>query len=251
MKNGTDIRLSVMPNEQKLILSNASGTNPDLVLGVGYGTPFDFAIRGAAKNLLDYDGFLEFYNSQYNIENLVAEYYDHGIYGAIETLDFQVMFYRSDILDTLGLSVPNTWDDVEQMLPRLLRYSMNFGLPLASGSSLKGYNQTAPYIYENGGYFYAANGASVAIREENAIRAFQEMTDLFSIYGAQSVVPSFYNSFRFGEIPIGISGFGTYLQLQTAAPELSGRWKIALTPGTEQPDGTIVRNQMADRVCDG
>lgn len=245
VKNGTDIRLSVMPNEQKLILSNASGTNPDLVLGVGYGTPFDFAIRGAAKNLLDYDGFLEFYNSQYNIENLVAEYYDHGIYGAIETLDFQVMFYRSDILDTLGLSVPNTWDDVEQMLPRLLRYSMNFGLPLASGSSLKGYNQTAPYIYENGGYFYAANGASVAIREENAIRAFQEMTDLFSIYGAQSVVPSFYNSFRFGEIPIGISGFGTYLQLQTAAPELSGRWKIALTPGTEQPDGTIVRNQMA------
>lgn len=42
------------------------------------------------------------------------------------------------------------------------------------------------------------------------------MTEMFTIYGAQTVVPNFYNSFRFAEIPIGIGNFSTYMQLQTA-----------------------------------
>ena len=47
-KYGTDIRLSVMPDESKLILSNASHTNPDVALGLGYATPFNFAKIGRA-----------------------------------------------------------------------------------------------------------------------------------------------------------------------------------------------------------
>lgn len=245
-KYGTDIRLSVMPDESKLILSNASHTNPDVALGLGYATPFNFAIRGAAKNLLDYDEFLPFYNSQYNLESLVPMYYDTGVYGAVETQDYQVLFYRRDILEMLGLEVPNTWDDVRQMMPRLLRYSMNFGMPLANGSAVKNLHQTTPHIYQNGGALYTDDGFSTAIDEKNSIEGFREMTEMFTIYGAQTVVPSFYNSFRFAEIPIGIGNFSTYMQLQTAAPELAGRWDIALTPGTVQEDGSICRYQMAD-----
>ena len=73
----------------------------------------------------------------------------------------------------------------------------------------------------------------------------QEMTDLYKIYGMSTSLPSFYNSFRSGEVPIGIATFGTYLQLQVAAPELAGKWGIALTPGTKQEDGTILRYQPA------
>lgn len=71
-----------MPNEQKLILSNASGTSPDVVLGVNYWTPFDFAARDAAKDLTEYDDFLEFYAEQYNLESLVPLFYNGGVYGA-------------------------------------------------------------------------------------------------------------------------------------------------------------------------
>ena len=56
-ENKTNIRLSIMPSEQKLILANASGTNPDLALSVAYSTPYNFAIRGAAENLLNFDDF--------------------------------------------------------------------------------------------------------------------------------------------------------------------------------------------------
>ena len=58
-------------------------------------------------------------------------------------------------------------------------------------------------------------------------------------------IPSFYNSFRSGEVPIGISTFSTYMQLQVAAPELADKWGIALTPGTKQADGSVVRYQPA------
>lgn len=35
------------------------------------------------------------------------------------------------------------------------------------------------------------------------------------------------------------------MQLQVAAPELSGKWGIALAPGTKQEDGTVLRYQPA------
>ncbi len=242
----TNIRLSIMPSEQKLILSNATGTNPDVVLGVTTSTPFNLAIRGAVKDLLQYEDFLDFYTEQYNIESLIPFVYGDGVYGACEAYDFQVLFYRKDILDSLGLSVPDTWDDVKKMMPTLLRNSMNFFVPLSSSGGYKNYNMTTPFIYQNGGTLYSENGVSTAIDEMMAVNGFWDMTELYNIYALDTVVASFYNSFRYGEVPIGVSGFGTYIQLLIAAPELAGQWGVALTPGTVQPDGSILRSQMAD-----
>ena len=41
-EHNTNIRLKVMPNEQKLVLSNATNTNPDVVLCATAGQPFPF-----------------------------------------------------------------------------------------------------------------------------------------------------------------------------------------------------------------
>ncbi len=245
-KMGTDIKLSVMPNEQKLILSNATGNNPDVVLGVTTSTPFNLAIRGAAKNLLEYDDFLSSYTSEYHIESLIPFVYGDGVYGACEAYDFQVLFYRKDIMKSLGLEVPDTWDDVKKMMPTLLRNSMNFFIPLSSSGGYKNYNMTTPFIYQNGGTLYSENGVATAIDSLTAQNGFWDMTELYSIYSLDTVVASFYNSFRYGEVPIGVSGFGNYIQLLIAAPELAGQWDIALTPGTVQEDGTVLRSQMAD-----
>lgn len=248
-KYGTNIRLSLMPNEQKLILSNASGTSPDVVLGVNYWTPFDFAARDAAKDLTEYDDFLEFYAEQYNLESLVPLFYNGGVYGAAETQDFQVMYYRKDIMEALDMEVPDTWDDVKGLMPTMLRYNMNFNVPLANLVGFKTYHVTAPFIYQNGGGFYGDDGMSTSIRDEETVKGFEEMTEIFSIYGAQQSVPSFFQNFRFGTVPIGISGFSTYMQLQEAAPELKGQWDIALVPGTKTEDGEVLRYQMADSTA--
>ena len=248
-ENGTNIRLSVMPSEQKLILANASGTNPDVALSVGYSTPYNFAIRGAAKNLLEYDDFLQTYSNDYNLESLVPLCTDDGVYGAIESQDFYVMFYRRDTLDALGLKVPDTWDDVYRMMPELLRYSMNFCVPIASAGGSKSFSVTTPFIYQNGGKVYSDDGFKVEYNSKNSLKGFTQMTELFRIYAVQQTVADFYNSFRYNSTPIGISTFSTYMQLSVAAPELSGIWEIAPVPGVRNDDGTVLRYQMADSTA--
>jgi ABC-type glycerol-3-phosphate transport system substrate-binding protein len=67
------------------------------------------------------------------------------------------------------------------------------------------------------------------------------MAESFTIYGMPLETASFYDSFRYGSIPIGVSNYPTYLQLMTAAPELNGRWGLTLYPATVLEDGTELR----------
>lgn len=248
-ENGVNIRLSVMPSEQKLVLANAAGANPDVVLAVSSGTPFTFASRGALKNLLDYDDFLEFYNSEYQLASLVSTSYADGVYGAVDSRNFNLLFYRKDILSSLNLQVPDTWDDVRQMMPTLLRNQMNFYLPISVSTTLKSLGSTSPFIFQEGGDLYAEDGASTAIDSEASTDAITDMTEFYRIYGMQQTVASFYNSFRYGEVPIGIGDFSMYLQLTMAAPELAGLWGVALSPGTAQDDGSVLRYQPANSTA--
>lgn len=244
-EHDTNIRLVVMPSEQKLVLANATGTNPDVVLCAGSGLPFTFAARGALKNLLDYEEFTTYYGKQYRVDSLVPVCYEDGVYGAVDSQNFQLLFYRKDILETLGLTVPETWDDVRAMMPVLLRNQMNFYIPVSTSVALKSLGVTSPFIYQHGGELYTEDGSGTAIDSENSIDAMTELTEFYRIYAMQQTVANFYLSFRYGEVPIGIGDFNTYLQLKMAAPELAGLWGVALCPGNELTDGTIARYQPA------
>ena len=247
LKYNKNIKLVVMPSEQKLVLANASGENPDVVIASG--GVFTFASRDALKNLLDYEDFLSFYNSEYEIESLVTTSYGDGVYGATESKGFNLLFYRKDILESLNLTVPNTWDDVRKMMPTLLRSQMNFYIPISSSSAIKGLGATSPFIFQNGGEIYSTNGHTTEINSPESINAITEMTEFYRIYGMQTTVSSFYNSFRYGDVPIGMGDFGMYLQLSMAAPELAGLWGVALCPGTKQEDGTVLRYQPANQTA--
>lgn len=242
---GIQVDISIMPSEQKLVLASAAGTNPDVVIGAGSTTPYKFAIRGAAKDLTEYEDFLTFYDSEYNLESLVPCAYNGGVYGATETQDYRVLFYRKDILDSLGIEVPDTWDDVQEIMPTLLRYNKNISLPIANVIGFKGLSTTSPYIYQSGGKLYTEDGSGIALMDGNTIEGMNNLTDLFKVYAVEEYVASFYNSFRYGETPLGIGGVSTYVQLTEAAPELAGLWDIAPVPGTLQEDGTVLRSGNA------
>lgn len=245
-QTGIDVAFSIMPREDKLVLANASRTNPDVVVGLSAHYPFDFAVRGVAKNLLEYDDFLQWYGQEYNLESLVPFSFDGGIYAACDTQEFRVLFYRKDILEMLGLEVPQTLDDVRGMMPTLHRNAMNFSIPLSSNrEGYKGFQQTMPFVYQNGGDIYAEDGLSATLTDPSTMRGFKEMVDLYLIYGFQTNVRSFLNSFRSGVIPLGISDYGTYLLLQTTAPELADLWDIALAPGVRNETGQVLRYQSA------
>ena len=245
-ETGIEVSFSIMPDEKKITLANSTGSNPDIALGLSYYRPAEFAMRGMAVNLLEFEDFLDWYGAEYNIQALAPMAYEDGIYGASETQEFYVLFYRTDILDSLGLEVPDTWEDVKAMMPVLQRNAMNFNLPLANNVGYKSFEATGGFIFQHGGDYYSDDGFSANFGDPDTIQGLREMIELYQVYGLAQNIPNFFNAFRSGSVPIGVSNFSTYLQLQVGAPELNGRWDIALVPGTEQADGTICRYWSAD-----
>lgn len=245
-KTGIEVSFSIMPDEKKITLANSTGSNPDVALGLSYYRPAEFAMRGMAVDLLEFDDFLDWYGEEYNLRALAPMAYEDGIFGASETQEFYVLFYRKDILESLGLEVPDTWEDVKAMMPVLHRNAMNFNLPLANNVGYKSFEATGGFIFQNGGDYYSDDGFSSNFKDPDTLAGIREMIELYQVYGLAQNIPNFFNSFRSGSVPIGVSGFATYLQLQVGAPELNGRWDIALVPGTRQEDGTVCRYWSAD-----
>lgn len=240
--SGISVKVNLITDPNLLVLANAAGIQPDVAMGVPQDRPFDYALRNAIVDLKQFDDFDEVASS-YAPGALLPYYYNGGYYGLPETQSFNVLFYRKDILEKLGLKVPQTWDDVNAMLPTLQQNQYNFF-----------YNRSEflPFIYQNGAQFFAANGMKQSLSTPESFTAFKQWTDLYSIYGLKKEVPSFYEHFRRGTLPIGVADYNMYIQLLVAAPELNGRWGIAPLPGIKQPDGQIARwasgGQNADLI---
>lgn len=251
-ETGIKVRFSLLPDESKLTYSYAAGTQPDMALGIASSVPYELGLRGALEDLTQFSDFNTVIGdfAPGALVNLGA---DGAIYAIPETQDWQILYYRKDILDTYGLSVPNTWEEVIEMLPVLQRYGSNFCIPLAGGSGLKGISTTAPFIYQFGGDVYSEDRMTTDIDSRQAIQAINLMVDLFQLYSLPLTSQSFYDSFRNGTLPIGVSGFDMYLQLTNAAPEIQGKWGVALHPGVRRDingDGIVEENEI-DRTTTG
>lgn len=240
-ETGIKVKFSVMPDEQKLIMANAAGTQPDLALGVSGWLPYELGLRGAAADLREYDGFYDVLD-QFAPGSILHMMHDDKVYGLPETQDFSVTIYRTDILEQVNVEVPETYDDIIDMLPTLQRFGMNYYLPLSAEAGLKPFAATAPFIYQFNGALYSEDAMRTGIDQEASIEAINMMVDLYTIYSLPLQTPNFYDVFRSGRIPIGTANFDTYIRLLFAAPELVNKWDIALAPGVMQEDGTINRD---------
>ena len=236
-ETGIRVKFSIMPDENKLVLANAAGIQPDVALGVSTGTPYELAIRNALYDLRSFDDFDSFIRI-YSPGALLSYIINDSVYAIPETQDFWVTYYRRDILDSLGLPVPHTWNEVIELLPELQRYGMNFNTPLSNGGGFKPYLMTAPYLFNQGAALYSADGFSTGLQSEEAIAAIKFMADSFTLYGMPLTTSSFYESFRYGSLPLGVANFTTYIQLMTAAPEIDGLWSMTTYPATVLADGT-------------
>ena len=244
-ETGIKVRVSLLPDESKLTYTNASKTNPDAAFGVSSTTAYDLGLRGALVDLRTFDGFGNV------VKQLIPGSYTNmiacdSVYGLPETQDFNVIFYRSDIINNsesavIRSEVPQTYDELIGLLPAMQRMGMNFTMPIAGGSGLKGISVTAPFIYQYGGDIYSDDYLSTEIDSEEAMLAMNMMVELFTLYSLPLTAQNFYHSFRNGTLPMGQAGFDTYLQILFAAPEIQGKWDIALPLGVLQEDGTINR----------
>ena len=248
---GIAINVNVVPagqivagNVNAIMLAIAAGRAPDVVLGADAITPVEFAIRGAVQDLSGMPGFDEV-AARFVPATLTPFKYEGGIYALPETMNFNVMFYRKDILSMLGLQIPETRNDLyEFVLPILYQNGMEFFYAgrsgLVSHVALNIGREFSQFLFQHGGDFYTDDLLRSGLYSPEAFRAFEEYTQIFTHYGIP-LQANFYQRLRMGIMPIGIGDFGTYMQLSVAAPELVGRWGIAPLPGIRREDGIIDR----------
>lgn len=239
---GIHVDVCMMPDANRLVLSTAAGNGPDAVLSMQYVLPSYLDIRGA---LLDLSTFEDFGSvaSRFPAGLFVPYTLDGGIYALPETVNTYVLFYRTDLLDYLHLTVPDTMRDVMNMLPVLRQNGMNFFYPTAGMDGEKWFSGTLPLIWQNGGHIYGETVRQTGLVGEGALAGFTQLTELFTIGAAAIDLPSssFFQSFRTGTVPIGISDISSYMMLKSAAPEIDGLWEIALFPGVEDESGIVQR----------
>lgn len=228
----TGIQVDLELAQGSLINALAAGTGPDVMLGVVSDTIVNLALRGAAVDLSSYDGYWELLD-QY-VEGAEIPFMLEGrYYGMPNTNGCTVMFVRTDIFESMGLKIPQTWDDMYDVAQVLQRYNMSLG----SSASF------ANLLYQNGGSYFNEEMTEVEFDSDIAVEALIQHTEFFTKYGFPQAY-DFSNRFRTGEMPIGIAAYTIYTTLKYTAPEISGLWEIFPCPGTLKPDGTIDRTQM-------
>ena len=243
------VKVSTMPDVSKLTLAIAADQTPDVALGLMSYVPFDLSSRGALYDLTKFDDFWTVAR-RFPTGSFVSYVYNEGMYAIPETTDFNAIVYRTDIFKNLGLKVPNTWDDLIEILPTLQRYGMNFYHNISLGTTgYKWFYQTAPMILQNGGELYTQddNGLiTTGIDSKKSVKGLQLLGDLFTKYSLDTSVQTFFNSFRYSVLPIGIVGMEDYTLIKNGAKELDGKWAISQYLGTKQEDGTVNRTFVAN-----
>lgn len=230
-----------------LLNAVVAGRGPDVVLSVGADQPVNYALRNAVEDLSQFDDWKDVYDVFYDSAYRAYEYND-GIYAVPETQTYNVMFYRKDILEELDLEVPQTWDEVIEMLPTIQGNNMEFGIPIPSNTTTPDLSMYYTLLYQNGSDVYNDSGTETIIDSEEGVDAFTSYTSLFTEYG-MPIEYDFVSRFRSGQMPIGITNFAIYNTLVVSAPEIRGLWGFTLVPGTVREDGSIDRSVYSSGTC--
>lgn len=206
---------------------------PDVIAYAGSDLPVTLACRGVLEDLSGFDGFDEV-SSWFLDGTMDAMEYQGGYYGIPLSQGYSMMFVRTDILEEMGLSIPQTWEEMYEVAAVLQRSNMEVGMPSTTG-------MYATLLLQAGGEFYSNDYKSTGFDTTEAKEAFETWTDFFTEYSFP-VSFDLYNRFRSGEMPIGITSYSFYTQLEQMAPEIAGRWTMVPIPGTVKEDGTIDRS---------
>ena len=240
----------------KLVLQDAilpavvAGNGPDVVLSLSGWFAVNYAMRNAVEDLTQFEDFEEVTKpfTKSILEPLT--YNDSkkiGIYGLPETQDFAVLFYRKDIMEELGLPIPQTWDELIAELPTIQGNSLTIGINFPDIRVVDN-SVLNSMIYQNGGEIYDKEAKHTLVDSEAGVAGFKQYTSLYNDYGLP-VVFDFPSRFRSGEMPMGIQNYNMYNTLMVSAPEIRGLWDFTLFPGTMKEDGTIDHTAQTSGLC--
>lgn len=240
-KTGINVRVEQV--NASLIQGIVSNNSPDLYLQLSRTEPVNLAMRGVLEDLSKFDGFNEVLKNFMDGAELPYRY-NGGCYALPDTQSFSVMFCRDDILKQLKIEIPQTWVDFLDATSVVQRKNMNSFLPytrITSATTVNvgvgGLSIFPTLLLQNGQGLYNKEENATLLASPISVKAFTYWTQFYTKYTLNPDV-NFYQRFRTGTIPLGISGYANYLTFSVAAPEIEGKWSVHPVPGTVRADGS-------------
>jgi len=213
---------------------------PDVVLTMQQGEVINYAVRKAVLDISKLPGYDDVVK-EFDSSVIVPFYFNGGIYGLPETMYYHVMYYRKDILEELNIELPDTWDDLINIMPIIQKNNMNVGIPSVGNSAAPDFSNFLAHLFQRGGRLYNENGSRTLLDTEIAIDAFDFYTKFYTHYKTP-VVFNFINRFRTGEMPLAFDDYTWFNTLEVFAPEIRGLWGFVRMPGLKKTDGSIDRS---------
>lgn len=210
----------------KYLTSIAGDVSPDIgTMGLTWG--MEFGELGALLDLRK-----EFPEDVADLESKIFEGLVRStrvgdkVYGIPFDLTEQILYYRTDIVP----NAPQSWDELISTLKDLK--SKDKGMLLDWGSlEWIGYS---PFLWQAGGEFYNSSYTKATLNTPEAARALNYMAELYKSGVPITHVP-LEQGMRTGDYPLAISGNWKIISLTLGAPEIKGKWAIAMLP--EGPSG--------------
>lgn len=171
------VRLRLVP-PNILLPATLAREGPDVAMQIGEEVPVNYAMRNAAADLSQFDDF-EKVAGRFRESGLTPYQFDGGVYALPEQQIFPMLFYRKDILNELGLTPPETWEDVYNMISVLQKHNLEFFLPIDDPQAQEQTNMVpnatfSMLLYQNGGQFYANDQKSSALDSEVSMKQFKK-----------------------------------------------------------------------------
>lgn len=244
-KKNIDVNIRI--TNATLLQGILSGNGPDCSIQVSRSEPVNLAMRGGLYDLSQFKDYDEVMKRFMPDADLPYEY-KGGNYGIPNTQSFYMMFYRTDIFEQMGLSVPETWDEFLNTANLLLRKNMQVGLPYVQIADMTQVNAGVgaltifpTLLMQKNISLYNKEGTASTLTNPETVETFVQWTSYYTKYGFPKTY-DFYNRFRVGLMPMAVVTYTMYASLTAAAPEISQFWRMAPIPGVKDQNGNINRN---------
>lgn len=231
-QTGINVELQLV-SAGSLLPATFAEKGPDVALQMGTSDIVNYGLRSAVADLSEFEDF-EAVAARFMPQTIEPYSFGGAVYGIPETQTFPMLFYRTDILESvLGYQLGDnlTWDDIIALLPKILQKNMTIWLPPTP---------TMYYVFlrQYQGDFYRSDSLYTALDTPQAYRAFKVFTDFFTSYRLDKTM-DFLSRFRTGEACLGIADYTMANTLAVSAPEIRGLWEMVPIPGVELEDGSV------------
>jgi len=215
----------------KMLTAVASKSGPDVVQ---MGTTWipEFADAGVLMDLSPYvEKYPDFKESNFYSGSIETTKYDGKTVGIPWYIDTRFLYYRTDLLKSIGYDhAPTTWEELSDAAKKLAdRGKGKYGISIDTNEQTLGFM----FARQNGSKLL--DGKTPLFDKKPFVDAVKYLNSFFQNGSApkDNTGVDITQAFRTGMIPMFISGPWMIKLINDQAPDIKGKWATAVLPAKE------------------